>query len=122
VPGGATADPHVDRSTTSVEPAGQADPPAGPSVPASPAASIARKGASELAACDPHAATMQIALHDRANRPIPAGMSERAPKPEDSADTDRGRITTPPPMRQQDDDDTRVTFTSWDLPLVPPRS
>jgi hypothetical protein len=49
-------------------------------------------------------------------------MSERSVKPEDSADTDRGRITTPPPLRQQDDEDTRVVFTSWDLPLVPPRS
>jgi hypothetical protein len=41
------------------------------------------------------------------------------PVPERNEDQDRGRTTTPPPLAEEDD--TRVAFTSWDLPLIPPR-
>jgi hypothetical protein len=44
-----------------------------------------------------------------------------APERTDEVDHDRGRATTPPPLSSQEDD-TRVAFTSWDLPLIPPRS
>jgi hypothetical protein len=42
-----------------------------------------------------------------------------APKRDEAEDTDRERRTTTPPLNTTGDDDTRVTFTSWDAPLVP---